>query len=225
MRRVVVLRPQPGASATVDAARERGLDAIAISLFEIEPVAWEAPEASGFDGLLLTSANALRCAGDQLQGVRGLPVYAVGAATGQAARDAGFDVASIGDAGVDRLLGSIEPDLKLLHLTGEDRKTAEGPRQDITVVTVYRALPAERVDVREAEEAVVLIHSPRAGRRFAELADGAGVDKGSIAIAAISAEAAEAAGGGWAEVATAEAPTDQALLALAERLCNNLAPR
>jgi uroporphyrinogen-III synthase len=38
--------------------------------------------------------------------------------TAQAARDAGFGVASAGEAGVDRLLDSLEPDLKLLHLCG-----------------------------------------------------------------------------------------------------------
>ena len=60
MRRVLVLRPEPGAAATVKRARARGLDAVAIPLFEIEPLAWEAPPAGGFDGLLLTSANAVR---------------------------------------------------------------------------------------------------------------------------------------------------------------------
>ena len=40
--------------------------------------------------------------------LRGLPVYAVGEATAEAARNGGFDIAATGDAGVDRLLGSIE---------------------------------------------------------------------------------------------------------------------
>ena len=72
MRRVLVLRPEPGASATVERARERGLDAVAIPLFEIEPLAWEAPEAGSFDGLLLTSANAVRHGGEGLASLRGL---------------------------------------------------------------------------------------------------------------------------------------------------------
>ena len=86
MRRVIVLRPEPGASETVARARELGLDAVAIPLFEVEAVEWTAPEAGGFDGLLLTSANAIRHGGDQLQSLRGLPVYAVGKATSEAAR-------------------------------------------------------------------------------------------------------------------------------------------
>ena len=222
MKRVLVLRPEPGASATVERARERGLDAVAIPLFEIEPLPWDAPEASGFDGLLLTSANAIRCGGEGLKSLRGLPVYAVGEATAAAARDAGFDVAATGDAGVDRLLGSIDPELRLLHLAGEDRKAPTDARQEITSLVVYRAAPKDRVDPKDARDSVALIHSPRAAARFAEVA---GSDKQSITIAAISREAADAAGPGWAEIHAADAPNDEALLVLAERLCNKVPAR
>ena len=223
MRRVLVLRPEPGASATVKRAKERGLDALAIPMFEVSPVEWDVPDAASFDGLLLTSANAVRHSGEQLKELRGLPIYAVGEATAQAARDAGFDVASIGEAGVDRLLGSIEPDLKLLHLAGEDRRAPEDARQEIRSITVYRAQARDGVDVRDVDGCIALIHSPRAGKRFAELADSA--VKASISIAAISEEAADAAGDGWAAVEAADTPTDEALLALAERLCNNSPPK
>ena len=86
MKRVLVLRPEPGASATVKRAKERGLDALAIPLFEVRPVDWDVPDAGSFDGLLLTSANAVRHSGEQLKELRGLPVHAVGAATAAAAR-------------------------------------------------------------------------------------------------------------------------------------------
>jgi uroporphyrinogen-III synthase len=223
MRRVLVLRPEPGASATAERARKRGLNVTSMPLFEIEPVDWQAPEASGFDGLLLTSANAVRQAGDELQTLRGLPVYAVGAATAEAARAAGFDVASTGEAGVARLLASVEPDLKLLHLAGEERKVPAEARQEITSVAVYRSTPTEGHDLTAAANSAALIHSPRAAQRFAELIDRSGVDRASVAIAAISAEAAEAAGSGWAAVEVAEAPDDEALLVATERLCNNAA--
>jgi uroporphyrinogen-III synthase len=219
MRRVIVLRPEPAAGETVRRARALGLDAHAMPLFEVEPVAWDAPEPSGFDALLLTSANALRHGGEQLRQLRALPVHAVGEATAEAARAEGFDVASVGKAGVDRLLRSIAPELKLLHLCGEHRKVPDGARQEIVAVPVYRA--RERgVSLDGLSSAVALIHSPRAGRRFAELIG----DRGAIAIAAISAAAAEAAGGDWADVAVAETPTDDALLALAARLCNTMRP-
>ena len=223
MTRVLVLRPEPGASATVKRAKERGLDTVAVPLFEIEPVEWEVPETGSFDGLLLTSTNAIRQAGDRLTDLRGLKVYAVGAATAEAAREAGFDVASTGEAGIDRLLGSLEPELKLLHLGGEDRRAPEDARQEIRPVTVYRARQRDDVEFGDVDGSVALIHSPRAGKRFAELVNPDA--KNSVAIAAISEEAKAAAGDGWAQVEAAETPSDDALLALAERLCNNPAPK
>jgi uroporphyrinogen-III synthase len=218
-RRVLVLRPEPGASETLERARQLGLDAVSMPLFRIEPVEWKPPEPAGFDGLLLTSANAVRCAGDGLQSLRGLKAYAVGEATAAAAREAGLDIASTGEAGVTRLLGSIEPDLRLLHLCGEERTEAPDARQRITAVPVYRAVPTE-ADLSGAAGAVALIHSPRAARRLAELVD----ERGSIAIAAISQAAGDAAGEGWEQVEAIDTPTDAALLALAARLCDIPAP-
>lgn len=222
MTRVLVLRPEPGASATVKRARERGLDVLAMPLFEIEAVEWQAPQASRFDGLLLTSANAVRCGGEQLKDLCALPVYAVGEATAQAARNAGFDVAATGDGGVDWLLGSIEPELKLLHLAGADRMIPENALQEIESITVYRADAKEAVDVSAARNSIALIHSPRSGRRFAELMI---THKASITIAAISRYASDAVGDGWARVEVADAPNDEALLALTERLCNKAPAR
>jgi uroporphyrinogen-III synthase len=220
MTRVLVLRPEPGASATVAKARERGLDALAVPLFEIEQIAWEAPEPGGFDGLLLTSANAVRCAGEQLEKLRGLKVYAVGDATAEAARHAGFDIASTGDSGVDRLLGSIEADLKLLHLSGEDRREPNKARQSIRPVPVYRSRPVDSPNIPLDGESVALIHSPRAGERFALLVK----ERTSVSIAAISRAAADSVGAGWKSVTVADQPTDDALLALAASLCNNSPP-
>jgi len=221
MSQVLVLRPQPGAAATLDKARALGLDAIAVPLFKVEPVAWQAPEAGSFDGLLLTSANAVRLRGPGLCELRGLKVYAVGQATAEAARKAGFDIAATGDAGVDRLLGSIEPGIKLLHLCGAERNEPEAPAQAITHVSVYRTTPVETPDLSAARGSVALVHSPRAGRRFAELA----TERESISVAAISEAAAEAVGDGWRVVETAKLPTDDALLALAASLCEKPDPK
>jgi len=214
MSRVLVLRPEPGASATAERARKRGLEVVAIPLFEIEPVQWDVPDTHGFDAVLLTSANAVREGGQQLESLRGLPAYAVGEATADAAREAGFDIAATGDSGVERLLGSIDAGLKLLHLSGEQRHHPQHSRQKITPLVVYRARP---IDARLPGSGVALVHSPRAGRRLAELVS----ERGGIAIAAISEAAAEAVGSGWKAIEAAEHPNDDALLAVAERLCNN----
>lgn len=218
MARVLVLRPEPGATATVERARAMALDVVAVPLFVVEPLAWKAPEAAGFDGVLLTSANALRHGGEGLQSLRGLKAYAVGESTAQAARAAGFDVAATGDADVLRLLGSMEPDLRLVHPCGADRRSTDAARQAITPIPVYRAKPVDDVHIPAAE--VALIHSPRAGARLAEVAH----HKSGMTIIAISLAAAEASGAGWRALEVAEQPTDEALLALAARLCNKPRP-
>ena len=215
MRRVLVLRPEPGASETLARAGQLGLDAVSIPLFEVEPVTWALPDPRIFDGLLLTSVNAARLAGARLNDLAHLPVYAVGEATAEAARNAGLDVVATGDSGVDRLLDSIAPGVRLLHLAGEDRKVPPSG-QNVTQVTVYRSKPLPAPDLTDVGASIALIHSPRAARRFAELVN----DRASIAIAAISPAAAEAAGHGWKSVHVAQRPVDDALLALAARLCN-----
>lgn len=221
MTRVLVLRPEPGASATVERARRLGLDAIAAPLFEIESVNWHAPHPLEFDGLLLTSANAVRFGGEPLRALTGLRVYAVGEATAEAARNAGFEVAASGGSGVEALLASLPQQLKLLHPSGVDRRQPAQPLQEIVPVIVYRSKAIEAPDLSCAADSVALIHSPRAGARFAELVH----DPSSITIAAISPAAAEAAGTAWANIHLAKTPTDDALLALAVSLCNKPGPK
>jgi uroporphyrinogen-III synthase len=220
MKRLVVLRPEPGASATVERARAMGLNAYAMPLFEVEPVAWEVPDPDRFDALLLTSANAVRHGGSGLERLRALPVYAVGEATAGAARAAGFDLARQGDGGVEQLRVLIPPELRLLHLCGEHR-TAAPATQAITEVPVYRsaATPPPK-NLRGVEGQVVAVHSTRAGQRLAELVDEAEIKRASIRIAAISDASLAGAGGGWGKCEVAETPDDTALLALAARLCD-----
>jgi uroporphyrinogen-III synthase len=220
MARLLVLRPEPAASATVREARRRGLDAISTPLFEIEPVDWVAPDAGEFDGLLLTSANAIRHAGEQLAHLRKLEVHAVGDATAEAAGNAGFEIASRGSSGIDELLVGIDPGLRLLHLCGADRRTPRDGSQEITPIVVYRSKEIDAPNLPSAGN-VALIHSPRAARRFAELATG----RQSIAIVAISQAAADAVGAGWKSVTIAAEPNDDALLALAASLCNKPDPK
>jgi uroporphyrinogen-III synthase len=108
--------------------------------------------------------------------------------------------------------------LRLLHLCGADRQAVD---RRITAIIVYHSSPIPSPDLSEAAGSVALIHSPRAGRRLAELIGA----KGGIAIAAISPAAAKAAGTGWEGVEAADRPSDDALLALAARLCNKPAPQ
>lgn len=212
----MILRPEPGASATFVKAVEYGLDAVKLPLFEIERLTWTPPSVmSEFDALLLTSANAIREAGEGLEPLRSLPVHVVGPATARAAAEAGLTVVTIGSSDLGALLRSLPSHLRLLHLAGEDRVAGEPPRQSITVVPVYRARMIEGIDSAPIAGSVVLVHSPRAGARIAEIVE----DRASVSIAAISKAAAEACGAEWRDLDFAAQPTDRALLALAARLC------
>ena len=212
MRHLVVLRPEPGGSRTAARAEALGLDVRLVPLFAVVPVEWTAPDPSRFDGLVLTSANAVRHGGEELAKLKALPVHAVGEATAALAAAAGFEVASIG-AGGSRDMAL--PDRKrLLHLTGRDH-VATGAAE---AIAVYEARPIDEPEgLRALRDCVAAVHSPRSGQRLAELVD----ERGGIAIAAISRAAAEACGTGWEQVQSAAQPNDAALLALVARLCES----
>ena len=218
MRQLFVFRPEAAARQTIVRARELGLDAVSIPLFELEALDWSPPEAGDFDALLLTSANTVKMAGPSLDRYRALPVHAVGEGTAVAARVAGLGVATVGSGGVDSLLVEVDPRLRLLHLCGEDKREPAVEGWSITSVPIYRA--KERTDVTGLDGLlgqVAVIHSPRAARRLSHLVEPA--DRATVRLAAISEATAQAAGDGWQEVGVASVPRDNELLALCVRLC------
>jgi uroporphyrinogen-III synthase len=184
-------------------------------LFAIVPLDWTAPDPDRFDGLVLTSANAVRHAGEELQKLIALPVHAVGQATAELARSAGFTIASIGAGGSRDM--SFPHGQRLLHLAGRNHNDTGAA----AIISVYEARQLDHPAGLDAlQDCVVAVHSPRAGRRLAELV----TDRSCIKIAAISSAAAEACGGGWERIEVASHPADDALLALAARLCESPAP-
>ena len=220
MRQLLLVRPEPGLSASAERARQAGLDVICCPLFRIDPLEWELPDPNGYDGLLLTSANALRYGGSKLGDLKSLPVHAVGAATADAARAAGLEVATVGESDLTDLLTKLPVEKRLLHLAGDDHRQA-ATRHRIDRRIIYRSAPIEQPGLPPIDGLVVAVHSPRAGARLAELED----QRARTAIAAISVAAANATGGGWERVEIAERPNDSSLLALAASLCHTSPPR
>lgn len=218
-RRIAILRPEPGNSATAARLRDAGLDPLSIPLFAVTPLDWAPPDATAFDGLLLTSANAIRHGGAGLGGFSGLPVLAVGSATADAARAAGFRVARSGSTDVAELLRDTPGFTRLLWLAGRERTMIEHPAI-AAAIAVYASDPIAltAADAETLAGGVALIHSARAGQQLAsELARHA-IPRGALRIAAISHKAAIAAGPGWGAVAIAEAPNDDSLIAAARPL-------
>jgi uroporphyrinogen-III synthase len=221
-RPIIILRPEPGATASALRAQAMGLDPIKCPLFEIKPCPWTAPDPADFDAILITSANAIRHGGDALIKFIALPVLAVGDATAETARALGFSDVTAGYADGSALLQiAAEKGYRtLLHFCGHDHRRLSHAQVLIETVMVYQAHdtdPTEQMLEALASTCIVLTHSPRAARRLADIV----TDRSLIDLITISAAASKAAGIGWRSVQSAAQPDDRLMLALAHRLCFN----
>lgn len=227
--RLLVLRPEPGATATARAAAACGLTAIVAPLFTAEPLAWSPPDLAAYDAIMMTSANAARLGGSALRRYARLPGYAVGAATAAGMRAAGFAnvTAGTGDADALARLIAAGPHRRLLHPCGEHFRA---PASDLAIdhVPVYRSVAADALPDRARQAlragAAALLHSPRAAALLRKLTDEERIDLREVRLVAISPAAAAAAGPGWRNVAVAPEPTDASMLATARGLCETRMP-
>lgn len=123
-RRVVVTRPEPGASRTARRLGEIGFVPLVLPLTRtLSLEAGGAPLEAG--SVAVTSASALRHAPQELIARHAaLPCFAVGESTAEAARGAGFQTVSVGPgdaAGLARLLVGQAPQ-PVLYLCGRVRR-------------------------------------------------------------------------------------------------------
>lgn len=221
---IVVIRPEPGCSASVAGARELGLEAHGFPLFSVSPVAWEAPADAQFNVLLAGSANVFRHGGGGLARFSSLPVHAVGESTALAAQAAGFAVGATGTGGLQALLDLLPAGTRVLRLAGAERIALDPPAGvTMTERTVYSSKPVPMpgdLATMLARPALILVHSAEAARHLAaECAAHAIATRLHRLVTIGPRVTAAAAGTDWAEVATAEAPSETAMLAKAAELC------
>jgi uroporphyrinogen-III synthase len=219
---LVIVRPEPGASATAARARALGLEPHCHPLFETRALEWTVPDPADFDAVLITSANAARLGGPGLARLAHLPVVAVGQASAAAAKDAGFVDVRVGDGdGAAAVNLAAEAGFQgLLHLCGHDFRALKQDGITITPLHVFVAAPLPPASALLdclAKHCVVLAHSPRAAARLAEIAP----HRAHIDLVTISAAASNAAGQGWRSCQHPTKPDDAAMLALAAPLCCN----
>lgn len=222
MRRVLILRPQPGADRTARKAGQLGLETIVHPLFAPQPIAWTPPPAARFDAFLLTSANAARLAGPALAAYRALPTYAVGQASADALMDEGFVKVIAGEADASAIAARLATDghRHILHLSGTTVAPMVAGPLNITRIPVYSmtSLPPDPALLHDAlPGSVLLVHSPRAGQRLAEQIPQP--VRAGLHLVGISSAALAAAGTGWASARASARPDDDEMLALAVRLC------
>lgn len=220
---LLVTRPLPGGEATAARLAESGHAAVLAPLMAAEPLAWQPPAASP-QAIMLTSAFAARLAAADAW--HGLPVYVVGAATAMAARLAGFADIRDGGGTAQALLDTVAAAgiTALLHLAGEDRTPVvipAGLRVDTRTVYRARLLPLAAVPAVDW----VLLYSARTAGHFAAECDRLGVDRATIALAALSVGIIAAAGSGWRATRAASAPSEAALLAAIGATCHKAEPQ
>lgn len=218
---ILILRPEPGASSTAVKAHAKGFTIASAPLFAIMARDWPPADPDAYDAVMMTSAHAARLGGMLLPAYLHLPLYAVGATTAQAARLAGFENIYTGENNADALLATMADHgvERVLHLAGEDHVPNASGWMKIDRRIVYAA---EQVDPAPSlpETRFILVHSPRAGARLAEIVP---ADmRTSRTIVAISPAAAQACGTGWQRVASAAHPNDAVLLECVARLCKGI---
>lgn len=220
---VLVVRPEPGLSATIQAAQAMGLNVIGYPLFDIRSVEWDAPEPSEIDALLIGSANAIRHGGEALQTFKAKPVHAVGETTAEAARLAGFEVASVGTGGLQNVLDQIAAPARILRIAGAEHVPLTPP-EGVELVTriAYEAVPLELPEpLRPLHDLglTVLLHSAAAARQFLQESRRLALQRSRIKLAVIGPRVAKAAGEGWRAIHVCEAPNDRALLEMVREVC------
>lgn len=220
---IIAIRGEPGLSQTLAFAASQSIDVTGIPLFEVDPVAWDVPDEEQFDGLLIGSANAIRHCGAGLEKLADLPVFAVGEQTANAAKEAGFIVAHIGQGGLQSVLDHDTAHSKrFLRLSGRERVPLEThSSQEMVEIVTYdnRAVAApDMLAMALKDGGIVMLHSAAATDHFTNECKRIGLDRSRILLAALGPRIIENAGYGWADIQVANAPNDAALLTTVKAL-------
>lgn len=226
--RVVVTRPQADSERTAAALEALGHEALVAPLMRIEPVAVDL--AGTWSAIVITSANALQAVPATADGVKTLPVFAVGDRSAEAARRAGFaevssangDITDLVRLVATRAVGAKAP---LLYLAGEDR-TGDLVAQlaahgiDAEMKVVYRIVaevfpPVLAVALESGDVDAVLHFSRRGAELFVEGARSSGVagPAEDVRHLCLSSQVAEPLTGA-SRIAVAARPEEAALIAL-----------
>jgi uroporphyrinogen-III synthase len=180
-QRIWITRAQPGADATAERVRAMGHEAVIAPLLAVRNLEGVQVDLAGVAALAFTSANGVRAFSEKT-GDRSLKVFAVGAATAMAARQAGFRSVLSADGDVEALaerIGQRRTELRgaVLH------PGAAEPAGDLAGVLERHGVEARRLILYETAPVVladadaeillacdaVLLHSPRGAQVLAKL--------------------------------------------------------
>jgi uroporphyrinogen-III synthase len=180
-QKIWITRAQPGADATAERVRALGHEAIVAPLLAVKTFPETPIDLAGVAALAFTSANGVRAFAD-MSGDRSLKVFAVGAATAQAARAAGFKSVLSADGDVEALAEGIA--MRRGELRGAVlHPGAAEPAGDLAGALEKHGVEARRLVLYETGPVTVgdeqakalvkadaaLLHSPRAAQVLARL--------------------------------------------------------
>lgn len=218
IRRVWITRAQPGAARTAARLTALGFEPVVAPLLAIRSLAdalKTAPDFATVAALAFTSPNGVAAFAALTPALRDRPVFAVGDATAEAARDAGFTDArsAAGDIHALAALISATPLSGLILAPGAREPAGDLPAllpdRDIQRLPVYAA---EETDAAvPADFDAVLLHSPRAARALAALLPPEAA-KNRLAVCISAAARASLAAFSFAEIRTADAPDENSVL-------------
>ncbi|SOD98915.1 uroporphyrinogen-III synthase [Caenispirillum bisanense] len=235
--RVLITRPLHDARRTARLLEDRGVEAVIEPLFSISYIPAAAVALDGVQGYLVTSANGVRALAQALPAdnplTRELPVYAVGDATAETAREHDFTQVLAAEGDVTSLARLVRarvrpPGGTLVHAAGTELAgdlageleaagyTVRRERLYETRAAVALSRDTQRLIATRALHAA-LFYSPRTARIFAELAQRADLADACRDIRAYclsEAVAKDLGGVPFAHLRVAATPTQEALLAL-----------
>ena len=212
--RIAITRPQVDGERSAKILRAQGHDVLLAPLMRVEPI--EADVSGTWSAIVITSANA-PAALHESRDLLALPLFAVGARSAEAARDAGFANVTSADGDVHDLVRLIaeqpRADTPLLYLAGETRSA------DLVGELTRRGIKAEMRIVYRAVTALdaVLHYSTRSAENFIAGARNVGIAHEAFAVRHLCLSAQVAAplqAAGVANVAVAKHPDEAALVEL-----------
>lgn len=185
--RILVTRPEPGASATATRLQVSGYSPIVLPLTQIKGLAakWNSALA-GADATVATSANAIRYAPPEaLAMLASKPCFAVGEETALSARDAGFRdvVAGEGDASAlaELVIEKTGRSVRFAYLTGRVRRDGFEQRlahsgRHVEIIETYDTVPiayspAKLTAILAGGTDAVMLYSGKAAEALATLPD------------------------------------------------------
>lgn len=185
MMRVLITRPLEDALPLAESLRALGVEPVIEPVLTIHPIAGKELELEGVQAVLATSTNGVRVLAE-VSTRRDPTLFAVGNATAEAAREAGFEFVESAAGDVDTLARLVRERLNtddgpLLHVTGSEVAGDLGAALEAAGfaykrAVIYEAREAKRLSpetvrmLRDGEIDGVSLFSPRTAAVFLSLA-------------------------------------------------------